>query len=51
MFTRQFSLRGLFRKKKEFYHDRDWNNTTVNEFTEQLNAYIIRYNSKKSKSH
>ena len=29
------------RLKNEFYYDRDWNNTTVNEFTEQLNAYII----------
>ena len=39
---------GLFgRLKNEFYYDRDWNNTTVNEFTEQLNAYIIWYNSKR----
>ena len=39
------------RLKNEFYYDRDWNNTTVNEFTEQLNAYIIWYNSKRIKSH
>ena len=37
------------RLKNEFYYDRDWNNTPVNEFTEQLNAYIIWYNSKRIK--
>lgn len=29
--------------------NRDWNNTTINEFTKQLNAYIILYNSKRIK--
>ena len=29
--------------------NRDWNNTTINEFTKQLNVYIILYNSKRIK--
>ncbi|WP_240937776.1 IS3 family transposase [Faecalicoccus pleomorphus] len=41
---------GFFgRLKNEFYYDRDWSNTSVDEFIEQLNAYIIWYNSKRIK--
>ena len=39
----------LGRLKNEFYYDRDWSNTSVNEFIEQLNVYIIWYNSKRIK--
>ena len=36
-------------KTKFYYYERDWNNATLNEFTEQLNTYIIWYNPKRIK--
>lgn len=36
-------------KTKFYYYERDWNNITLNEFTEQLNTYIIWYNRKRIK--
>lgn len=42
---------GFFgRLKNEFYYDRDWSKTSVNEFMKQLNAYIVWYNSKRIKA-
>ena len=45
-----FCMWGIFRKiKNEFYYDRDWSKTGVNEFMKLLNTYIVWYNSKRIK--